>query len=275
MPRRQPIARCASCAGRAVRPGGGIDSADSRCPPVDRRMRSTSTAPNWRPDADAALRRARSTSIETLAARRLKREPVARILGRKEFWSLALQRHACRAGAAAGNRNRDRGRARYGDDARPAHGKTARPRHRHRLGSAVAGDAQRIAERHRYRHRHQRRCAWRSRAPMPSASAGRHAAPSSPATSPAASSGPFDFILSNPPYIAQWRYRIAARRRCATTTRGWRSKAAPTGSIVTARLPAERPRLLASGGRLIVELGAGQDDAVQRAVYQGGLERRR
>lgn len=30
-------------------------------------------------------------AIDTLAARRLKREPVARILGRKEFWSLPLQ----------------------------------------------------------------------------------------------------------------------------------------------------------------------------------------
>ena len=42
-------------------------------------------------DGDRAITPDQVTAIDTLAQRRLAREPVARILGRKEFWSLPLQ----------------------------------------------------------------------------------------------------------------------------------------------------------------------------------------
>ena len=40
-------------------------------------------------------------TIAELARRRLAREPVARIVGSKEFWSLKLTRRLCNPGAAA------------------------------------------------------------------------------------------------------------------------------------------------------------------------------
>ena len=78
-----------------------------------------------------------------------------------------------------------------------------------------------------------------------------------------------------PALYRAWRYRHRWRRRCATTTRRWRSTAAPTGSMVTAPSPREARRLLAPGGRLIVELGAGQEAGGSRAVYQSGIDGRR
>ena len=65
-------------------------------------------------NGERALTVEQAEAIDALAARRLKREPVARIFGHKEFWSLSLQITPGRAGAAAGNRNRGRGRARCG-----------------------------------------------------------------------------------------------------------------------------------------------------------------
>jgi release factor glutamine methyltransferase len=44
--------------------------------------------------SERPLGAAEATAITTLAARRLKREPVARILGSKEFWGLALRLNA-------------------------------------------------------------------------------------------------------------------------------------------------------------------------------------
>ncbi len=52
------------------------------------------------PVADAAI-----AQIEQFATRRLAGEPVARIVGEKEFWGLVACRDAGRAGAAPGHRN--------------------------------------------------------------------------------------------------------------------------------------------------------------------------
>ena len=52
-------------------------------------MRSASITPALRSTAAAHL--AGTARVEALAARRLGREPVARILGMKEFWGLPLR----------------------------------------------------------------------------------------------------------------------------------------------------------------------------------------
>ena len=54
-------------------------------------------------NGERALKPGEIEAIGALAARRLKHEPVARIFGQKEFWSLEPARRPGRAGAAAGD----------------------------------------------------------------------------------------------------------------------------------------------------------------------------
>ena len=125
-------------------------------------------------------------------------------------------------------------------------------------GALLLALLSRIPECDRRRHRHQRRracsrarqcrCTWaRSRARF------RRCAISAPRLRGAVRSRCFQSAL----------YRDAARsrcsrRKCATTIRGWRSMAAPTALMPIGRSRADAGRLLAPGGILVVELGAGQ-----------------
>ena len=107
---------------------------------------------------------------------------------------------------------------------------------------------------------------------MPNATVLRRAARSSPAISPTACSGPFDLIVSNPPYVA--RGDIAA---LAPEVRDYDPAVALDGGIDGLdgyrAIAAEARRLLAPGGRLIVELGAGQEPAVRALFTNAGLTR--
>ncbi len=146
------------------------------------------------------------------------------------------------AGAAAGNRNRDRGCARCGDDARHSAWKIC--------ACSISVPAP-------------ERCCWPCSAncrtpPGPAPTSAPRRSPSR-APSPqrhrldsrctfvacdiaSGVDGPFDFILSNPPYVA--RGDIASLpRRWRPSTQGRRSTAATTGSIATAPLPPRRPAL--------------------------------
>ena len=67
-----------------------------------------SAAPSCIAQAGRVLEAREIDAMSALTARRLTREPVARIVGVKEFWSLPLT-VTPDAGAAAGNRNRGRG----------------------------------------------------------------------------------------------------------------------------------------------------------------------
>ncbi len=82
--------------------------------------------------------------------------------------------------------------------------------------------------------------------------------------------GPFDIVVSNPPYIA--RGEIAA---LAPEVRDYDPRIALDGGedglVAYRAIAAEAQRLLAAGGRLFVELGAGQEVAVRALFTNAGL----
>lgn len=82
--------------------------------------------------------------------------------------------------------------------------------------------------------------------------------------------GPFDLIVSNPPYIAH-----ADIAQLAPEVRDFDPALALDGGVdgldAYRAIAAEARRLLAPGGRLIVELGAGQERAVRTLFTIAGL----
>ena len=82
--------------------------------------------------------------------------------------------------------------------------------------------------------------------------------------------GPFDLIVSNPPYVA--------RRDIEGLAPEVRDHDPPhaldggTDGLAAYRaIASDAPRLLGPGGRLVVEIGAGQERDVGRTLIQGGL----
>ena len=207
-------ARCAPAGRPCARPRP--HRADGRRRPQPRRRRS----------ASASTRSPRGGST---------REPVARILGVKEFWGLPLRLNAGDAGAAAGDRDRGRGGARRDRRRRAAHARAAHRRSRHRLGRAAARAAARIAERHRHRHRH--------RAPRRSAAARDNAGRLGLGARAEFVACDFGAALDRPlrprrqqsALHRERRDRHACRPRCGTI-RAARSMAAPTASTAIAPL---------------------------------------
>ena len=76
--------------------------------------------------------------------------------------------------------------------------------------------------------------------------------------------------MSNPPYIARGDIATLAPEVRDYDPRS-RSTAATTDLALTARSRRRRRGLLAPGGRLIVELGAGQEAAVRALFTKAGL----
>jgi release factor glutamine methyltransferase len=82
--------------------------------------------------------------------------------------------------------------------------------------------------------------------------------------------GPFDLVVSNPPYIA--------RRDIATLAPEVRDHdpphaldGGPDGLAAYRSIAADAARLLGPGGTLVVEIGAGQQRDVERTLTEGGL----
>ena len=105
---------------------------------------------------------------------------------------------------------------------------------------------------------------------MPSATASRHVASFVNCDIAEGVSGPFDLIVCNPPYVAHGD--IAA---LAPEVRDYDPAVALDGGADGLdgyrAVAAEARRLLAAGGRLIVELGAGQEPAVRALFTKAGL----
>ena len=111
---------------------------------------------------------------------------------------------------------------------------------------------------------------WPSPAATPSATASPSASPSSPATStirsPPAST--FDLIVSNPPYLApddRASPETAFEPRAALL-------AGADGLDVIRRIIAGATDRLTPGGHLLIEIGAGQADAVLALATAAGLQ---
>ena len=133
--------------------------------------------------------------------RRLAGEPVARIVGVKEFWGLPLQLSAATLVPRPDTETvvelaLEMLRARCRSRTPVAH-----RRHRHRLRRDLAGAVVRIAGRLRRRHRHQRGGVADGSAAMPSGWDLADRAAFVACDYAAALSGTFDLIVSNPPYI--------------------------------------------------------------------------
>ncbi len=210
--------------------------------------------------------------ISALAARRLKHEPVARILGRKEFWSLELQvtpavlvprpetetliESALDAVTARGLRNEklrvlDIG---TGSGALLLALLSELP-NATGVGTDISAEALEVARANAERHGLNARCAFVA------------------CNLANGVAGPFDFILSNPPYIAGGD--IAS---LPAEVRDYDPRLALDGGNdgldFYRAIAVDALRLLAPDGRLIVELGAGQEASVNALFTKAGMAAR-
>jgi release factor glutamine methyltransferase len=220
-------------------------------------------------ETDRLLEAREVNVISALAARRLKHEPVARILGRKEFWSLELQvtpavlvprpetetviETAVDAVTTRGLRMENLRVLDIGTGSGALLLAMLRELPKAvGIGTDISADALAVARANAERHRLDTRCTF---------VVGNIAS---------GVDGPFDFILSNPPYIASGDIASLPRE-----VRDHDPRLALDGGVdgleCYRAIAAEVPRLLASGGRLIVELGAGQHEAVSALFTKTGL----
>jgi len=220
-------------------------------------------------NGERALNGDETKAIDALAARRLKREPVARIFGHKEFWSLSLQ-----VGPAVLLPRPET--ETVIEAALDAVARDARQMERLRIldigtgsgalllallselpnavgiGSDISAAALEIAR----------------------ANAGRSdladRATFVACDIAAGLQGPFDLIVSNPPYVA--RGDIAS---LAPEVRDYDPALALDGGADGLdgyrAIVADARRMLAPGGKLIVELGMGQEPAVRALFTKAGL----
>jgi release factor glutamine methyltransferase len=207
-------------------------------------------------------------AIAALADRRLVHEPVARILGSKEFWSLPLRIDAAtlvprpetetvvEAALGAIDARGPRSRALRIADLGTGSGALllallTELENAHGVGSDVSLAALQVA-------RENARRFGLARAAFVACNMA------------AALSGPFDVIVSNPPYVASGE--IAA---LAPEVRDFEPRLAldggPDGLDFYRKIAAAVPALLAPGGTLVVELGSGQAQSVAALFAAAGL----
>jgi release factor glutamine methyltransferase len=220
--------------------------------------------------SDRILEAREASLTAALAARRLKREPVSRILGEKEFWSLPLRvtpdvldpRPETETLVEAALDEVDRLGLRAeklkildigtGTGALPIALLTELPQAAG-LATDISSAAIAIARENAERHKLVARCGYVV------------------CNVADAIGGQFDLIVSNPPYIA--RGAIAALE---PEVRDFDPKLALDGGAdgldAYRAIAAAAPGLFRPGGRLIVELGIGQDGPVRALMTAGGLE---
>lgn len=207
-------------------------------------------------------------TIAALARRRLAREPVARIVGRKEFWSLALRINAStlvprpetetvvEVALAAIDATGPRTRALRIADLGTGSGALlfallSELPNANGIGTDTSFQALTMA-------RTNARSLGMTRAAFV---AGDMASPLG---------APFDLIVSNPPYIASGEFAALAPEVRAFDPRSALDGGAD-GLDCYRSLTASAPARLKPGGALVVEIGAGQADAVARLFSAAGL----
>jgi release factor glutamine methyltransferase len=220
-------------------------------------------------DSERILETREIAAISPLAARRLKREPVSRIRGRKEFWNLTLNvtpavlvprpetetvvEAALDAFARDGRkieklRVLDIG---TGSGALLLALLSELP-NAFGLGTDVSAEALEVARANAERNGLAARCSF----VVCNIAEGVQ--------------GPFDLIVSNPPYVVHDDLATLAPE-----VRDYAPALAldggPDGCDGYRRIAGEARRLLAPAGRLIVELGAGQETAVRVLFTNAGL----
>jgi release factor glutamine methyltransferase len=220
-------------------------------------------------DAGRALRADEAEAIAAFAVRRLEREPVARIVGMKEFWSLPLSVDAAtlvprpesetvvETALAAIDAGGGRSQSLRLLDIGTGSGALllallAELPNALGVGTDVNVGALAVA-----RHNADR---------LGLAQRARFVA----CDIAAALAGPFDLIVSNPPYVAS-----AAIATLAPGVRDYEPHVAldggPDGLDAYRAIAAQAPRVLRPHARLVVELGAGQSAAVEAIMHAGGL----
>ena len=220
-------------------------------------------------NGERALNQDQTRAIDALAARRLKREPVARIRGRKEFWNQTLQvseavlvpRPETETVTEAALDFVDRGGLRMASlrilDIGTGSGALllallSELPNAQGIGTDISPSALAVA------------CANAERNGL--SPRARFVA----CDIAASLQGPFDLIVSNPPYVTH--ADIAA---LAPEVRDYAPAIAldggPDGLDSYRAIAHDARRLLAPGGRLIVELGAGQEPAVRALFTKAGL----
>lgn len=206
--------------------------------------------------------------IDALAARRLKREPVARIIGAKEFWSLPL---AIDSSVLVPRPETET----VVELALDMIGNVRRTERLHILdigigsgalllallselpraigtGTDISEGALQVARANARRLGLASRCEFIN------------------CDMTAGVQGLFDLIVSNPPYVAQNDISgLAPEVRDHDPTIAL--DGGPDGLDCYRAIAAQAPRLLAPGGRLVVELGVGQERAVSGLFSEAGL----
>ena len=210
-----------------------------------------------------------AAAIATLAARRLAREPVARITGHKEFWGLPLRVTAATlvprpetetvVEAALALIDSVGGRSRMLRVADLGTGTGALllallselPNAR-AIGTDISPDALAVAR------DNAARVGFGSRAEFVVSDFG------------AALPGGYDLVVSNPPYVASGE--IAALAPEAASEPRLALDGGADGLACYRAIAADAPRLLAPAGHLVIELGFGQQDLVTALIRAQGLE---
>ena len=219
--------------------------------------------------SDRVLEAREVNAISGLAARRLKREPVSRILGRKEFWSLALavmpdvlvprpETETVVEGAldfvVRGGLRMEKLRILdigTGSGALLVALLNELPNSTG-IGTDISRAALEAARINVTRFGFESRCSLIA------------------CDMAAGAQGQFDLVVSNPPYVARGDIRSLAPE-----VRDYDPIMALDGGddglAAYRSISADAKRLLAQGGRLFVELGAGQEPAVRKLFTNAGL----
>jgi release factor glutamine methyltransferase len=220
-------------------------------------------------DSERILEAREIAAISPLAARRLKREPVSRIRGRKEFWNLTLNVTP----AVLVPRPETETVVEAALDAFARDGKIVEKArvldigtgsgalllallselpNAFGLGTDVSAEALEVARANAERNGLAARCSFVA------------------CNIAEGVQGPFDLIVSNPPYVVHDDLSTLAPE-----VRDYAPALAldggPDGCDGYRRIAGEARRLLAPAGRLIVELGAGQEPAVRVLFTNAGL----